>query len=374
MIKSRLTSAFFLAAIFSISVSLPVHSGPPDTARELEKKGEREGAVRQYEAWLEANRESTEFISVLFHTADIHPDIRKAVILLDKYAPSISDRGDKTRLLAKTAAFHEILGDYTTAQRLFEESYYNHPDESTFTFLLRSARLLYERGEAAKSEDQARVVGNLSRDPGIKKQAVFLLARIIAGAGNLEEGLRVSLLLTEDPSNTADNESILLFAYNIALQIGREQEKKRALERLSRDYPETPEFRLAEQMQGKAGGGVGPFPSPSSLLNPIGLPESVAPVPRDPAPAARPSATRTPAPPATAVQTGSFSVRENAEYMVRDLRGLGFPAEIREDVNRDGGKIFKVIIPVNGKQSSSEETQRLLILLKEKGVEGFLLF
>jgi hypothetical protein len=67
-------------------------------------------------------------------------------------------------------------------------------------------------------------------------------------------------------------------------------------------------------------------------------------------------------------------MKENAEYMVRDLKKLGFPAEFREDPRPDGRKIYKVLVPLAPGQRSVEETQKVLIRLKEQGIEGFLLF
>jgi tetratricopeptide (TPR) repeat protein len=362
------TVLFFLFTALSGLSADPVN--PRETAGELEKKGDRPGAVSAYEEWLRANPASSEFTLVLFHAADIHPDMKSAIGLLEKYAGLPQARQVQSEILGKTATLYEITGDLVKAQTLFEQAYYAYPDEATFPFLFRSARLLFELGEFQKSEDRARVVANLCKNSVTKKRAAFLLTRILAATGSPEDALRVALRLTEDPSNRTDNESIFLFIFSLADGLNREPEKNLALQRLAADYPDSPEFRLARRA-----GAVKPFPTPSALLNPFTAPvsrqEAVPQTPSAP-PAVTPEAA--PPPAVTGVQTGSFSVKENADYMMRDLRSMGFAAEIREAAGRTGAPVYKVVIPINRSQSNSEETQRLLIRLKDKGIEGFLLF
>jgi hypothetical protein len=58
--------------------------------------------------------------------------------------------------------------------------------------------------------------------------------------------------------------------------------------------------------------------------------------------------------------------------MVKDLLGLGFNAEVREAAGKTGSPVYKVVIPL--RRGAADESQNILIRLKEKGVEGFLLF
>jgi hypothetical protein len=58
--------------------------------------------------------------------------------------------------------------------------------------------------------------------------------------------------------------------------------------------------------------------------------------------------------------------------MVRDLVASGFAAEILVATGKTGNPLYNVIIPIE--PDSGGDAQNLLIRLKEKSVEGFLLF
>ncbi len=222
-----------------------------------------------------------------------------------------------------------------------------------------------ETGDLEKSEEQARTVAGRSADPRLKKRAVFQLARVIAAKGDSGEAVRVASALTADPANTAGNEAILLFVFELAGSLGREKEKKAAYDRLAAEYPESPEFRLAKLASGSPAG-VKPFPSPSAVLNPA--------ISRGKSGDSREKEKGKTALSPSAIQTGSFSMKENAEYMARDLGKLGFPAELREEIRPDGKKMYKVVVPLAPGERTDAATQNVLVRLKEQGIEGFLLF
>ena len=67
------------------------------------------------------------------------------------------------------------------------------------------------------------------------------------------------------------------------------------------------------------------------------------------------------------IQTGSFLVRENADYMLAELVRLDFPAQIREVTIQDKS-YYRVLV---GEFSPEEEIQRAIAQLKELGFEGF---
>jgi cell division septation protein DedD len=85
---------------------------------------------------------------------------------------------------------------------------------------------------------------------------------------------------------------------------------------------------------------------------------------------ANPQAEMQPPGPTALVQTGSFKDRENAEYMVRDLKASGFEAEVVE--KQIGGTLYyRVVI---GPLMTLEQAQSLLMKLKDSSYEGVLLF
>jgi len=77
-----------------------------------------------------------------------------------------------------------------------------------------------------------------------------------------------------------------------------------------------------------------------------------------------------PSSPTALVQTGSFRDRENAQYMVRDLKVSGFEAGIVE--KRIGTTLYyRVVI---GPLMTVEQAQAVLMQLKDASFEGVLLF
>ena len=75
----------------------------------------------------------------------------------------------------------------------------------------------------------------------------------------------------------------------------------------------------------------------------------------------------------TFVQVGSFTDPENADYMRQDMEGLGFSATVAP---RDFGeqRYYQVLIPVTPEEDVSTQAavQDLVVRLKERGYEGFL--
>jgi cell division protein FtsN len=69
------------------------------------------------------------------------------------------------------------------------------------------------------------------------------------------------------------------------------------------------------------------------------------------------------------IQTGSFRDKENARFMVRDLKAKGFEARVMEVVIRDV-RYYRVIV---GSQQSTAQAQATLVRLKEAGYEGVLI-
>ncbi|MDR1626155.1 MAG: tetratricopeptide repeat protein [Spirochaetia bacterium] len=368
--------------VFLCAALCGLYAGPKETALEKEKNGDLAGAVSAYEEWLKANPASPDFAATLFHAADIHPDLKQSIRLLETCQALSPEKAVRSAIMGKTATLYEISGDFPRAQRLFEQAYHADPGEESFSFLYRAARLLFELGETQKSEDLARLIAGQCKTPLTKKRAAFLLVRIAAASGNAESALALAIRLTGDSAGPADNESIYLFIFTLADSLGRQAERTLALQGLAKNYPDSPEFRIASRAAGGSGAaGVSPLPTPSALLGPFAAPKASSPEPPapapqpapagiPPAPAPQPAPRQDAAPAPTAVQTGSFSVKENAQYMARDLVAHGFAAEVLTARGKTGESIYKVIIPIR----PGEDPQRLLILLKEKSIEGFLLF
>lgn len=363
MIKFPVFGILLLIGVFSLA------AGPLEDGLDLEKRTDLPGAFKAYKEFLQKNPAAGNFGEVLLHAADINPDLNESISFLSSQLPNLKDPDIRSRAQAKIASLYELTGRYAEAQKTYSQAYWENPGESTYNFLYGSAAMSIEMGEFSQAEEHVRIVANLSKNPVLKKKAIFLLARVFASTGREKEALRIGKLLCEDPTNTEGNEKILLFLYRLALAEKRENEAELFLSRLEKEYGSSPEFKGTSE-----GSRVHAFPSPSSLLT--------APVPSSAQKSlsAGPTASPVKTPgqdlktSATGIQTGSFSVKENADYFAKDLEALGFPAIVREAKASDGIHIFKVIIPLPPNETNTEGSQRLMIRLKEKGIEGFLFF
>ena len=67
------------------------------------------------------------------------------------------------------------------------------------------------------------------------------------------------------------------------------------------------------------------------------------------------------------VQTGSFTVKENAEFMLAELVRLDFPAQVKE-VEIRGKVYYRVLV---GELTGREQIRETITRLKENGFEGF---
>ena len=371
----------FFIPFFSLLLALSLHAGPLEDAKALEAKGSFSEAMEKYRAWLKDNPTQENYIEILFHAVTLSPSPKEAVKLLKQALDIVTIKTKRSQISEKLGSFLEMLGDFENAQKYYELAYKTNPFEVSLPFLFKSSQLLFELGESQTSEDQIRVVANLSQQPELKKRSIFHLARIMAATGREDEALKISKLITADASFPLGNEAILFFVVELARNLGNKIEETSALERLKKEYPGTAEYKLAQTNE------IGSpvlFPSPSILLNPLSyrkrtekIEEPVVLKSSEVKPAKeliqKDKKSETPVP--ESIQTGSFSVKENADYMVKDLKQLGFiDTAVREDIRPGGKKIFKVVVPLKPDQKSPEGVQKALLLLKEKGIEGFLLF
>lgn len=276
------------------------------------------------------------------------------------------------------------------------------------TYLFEEAVLRLELGENESARTRAARVVAEARDPRLQRRAALLEARALAATDRLEEALELAELLAEADHAPTVLPETLLFIHRVAGRLEREDRARRALNRLSVLYPDSPEAMISRSTGTGAADTVSPtdseevlgvseMPRPSLLLG-AGSTAFVT----SPAPAgeedsdsetdaildneATPSGDTPSAAPqddedgkdtvdeqtsghsgASGVQVGSFRGEDNARDMRREMERIGFDAEIRKGPD---GRFHRVIIPV----AEATEAQELLVRLKEQGFEGFLLF
>ncbi len=351
MIKSRY---FFPVFLFLLSLMYVCTVIPQDLsqAEALERNGNRREAVKYYTVWLEQNRTAPRFYEILMKTAGLVEEIDQKMAILSSYLYVPRDVKQRYTLLKELAVLEELSGDIENAQKHYELSSFIDPHNKDFVSFLSSALLLFELGRLDRAEAQANTLVTLAHESRIILQAKLLLGRIYVHAQRIEE---LKLLLSELEKGLSEDTGspvVLLSMIDLFLYAGMEGAAEDTGKKLKEWYPESVEAALAADS-----GSVSYLLTPSRLLRPE-LPQTVSKYVQNE------GAVET-----VGVQTGSFRDRENAVYMSRDLQNLGFSAIIL-DSEREGRTYYKVMIP----DIPMENSQHILIRLKEKGYEGFLIF
>jgi cell division septation protein DedD len=271
-------------------------------------------------------------------------------------------------------------------------------------------------------------------DDDLEARIRLLQARIYTVQDRRKEAENLFQLLSAKFADTAVGPAILLAYYEYLLAQGRSEAAGKQLDRLIEAFPDSPELALARTTgneekidyaqipsrllprdltlpqegagSDQSGEGPGSTEEQKPAAEAAPEPEPVA-QPRQPAaerqipPGARaeqppaqaeqppgaqaeqpstvqpeqptvqqPPATAEPPKPTVLVQTGSFRDRENAQYMVRDLKASGFEAGIVEK-QISATLYFRVVI---GPLMTVDQAQAVLMKLKDASFEGVLLF
>ena len=374
-------------------------------ARDLSEKGKFLEAAEVYTKWLAENGGHADFGLILIEAADSQLSVERALELLRVYTPRVQDQKQRELCRASQIDLLEMLGRTEQALGLLRSF------PSTPLWIYRQARLLYQEGlteEAEKSLQQA-LKALLNDDTGeigtkaaqnseLEARVRLLQARIFILQERDREAENLFRLLTVKYGDTALEPGILLAYYEYLLAHERKEAAEVQLETLARKFPDSPEHVLAQAGKGGTSGTnggedkIGYAATPSRLLprdltspgegsgsdqnreqpgvQPAVEPGATRSQSPSAGPKAEPPADVQPLIPTALVQTGSFRDRENAEYMVRDLKAHGFAAEIVE--KRIGATLYyRVLI---GPLMTVEQAQAVLMKLKDASFEGVLLF
>lgn len=347
-------------------------SDPLEEARKAEQKGDAEGTYTAYVRWLESEKDLDNQVETLFHAIDGIPDLERTLKFLDATLAKLKDPVNRSRIFALQASLWERMGAFESAEKAYREAYEAHPVPASLPYLVRSSCLLYELGEVEGSEKQIRFILSQTDKPEDRWEAQFHLARIFAITHRVSDAWTVGKrLLEEADSYGKDPQTLLYFLYTVSGELGMKKEQETYRMTLEQKGGLLKHF-IAPQGKSK----ILPLPLPSLFFSGMmsagsahgASPSVLDKPPTPPTPTSSPSST----PRATSIQVGSFSHKENAEYLAKDLRKFGFPAVVKQSQWKDGSTLYRTLIPLGTDPSVNPQT--LLIQLKEYGYEGFFLF
>ena len=336
--------------------------------------------------WLGQNPGSPQRGSVLLDAVRSAPEVGAAQGLVEENLADVRDATLRGEILYHLGLLQELSNRFADARLSYARAM--DADVLRWDAALRRANLAIEAGDAGEAVLLLNRIVNQAPTRDLQRRAAILRARAFLLQGDPQRAYTHARALVglddgeqqvdaDVPTGLIEPEAFLLL-----FEIGRSlddtdlsQWSRRALSRRGLRGPETQ--ILADD------GPVEFYPSPSRVLGGLnssvetpmanrGGGESADERPLDQRREIGDPAESSTAQTVAGVQNGSFRDRENAQYMAEDIRALGFSADVREARVGDA-EFFRVLVPF-GDGVTAEDAQRTVVELKERGIEGFLVF
>lgn len=365
-----------LAALIFLLITTALFADELQQAAKLEQQGHAGEAVAAYEKWLASNPNGATWDRTLLHTADLMSNPDRAVAMLADALPKLSSDSARHTAYVKIGQLDELIGNWTGAQESFQNASLI-PGTKDFASLLESARLLVQLGDFAEASGQIRSIIAICQDPAIVTEAQVLDIRLDAVSGRTARATAKLRKLLNGPTAPKLSAQSLAELYEVGGLLKLDTDRARLAAMLKENYPKSPELAVI-------GGKTASIPSPAGLLGfgagpydgmappPVQTQESSANTDSGSTASSSPTASAGPSGPAGGtidIQIGSYRDQTNAEYRLQDLKQAGFTGSIlKAEVN--GKTYYKVVVP----KVPVDRSQDVLISLKEKGFEGFLLY
>lgn len=334
---------------------------------------------------LEEQRDSPQFADFLDRAVGDAPDLNALDQLVTDHLPNLSTTPRRAEVLVHIGRVYELAHRIDRARRFYSEAARILPEDDRIG--LRFAAASLELGNTREAIITLSRIVNTPDSAATQRTAAVLRARAFYLNGEVDRAiLHAQSLAGMDlsaESATRPDVTALFLLGDLLKDAGREAQYRQLQERIRQQFPDAPETALLATERTDS---IRLYPTPSRLAF-TSSPFTVTELPLETDIASSGGdrtgdngadieeiesdaveETRTTV---SGVQTGSFRDAENAQYMARDIEAYGFPTEIRE-VAIDGESYFRVIVPVSG--DAPEDAQDLVVELKERGVEGFLVF
>ena len=317
--------------------------------RLLEESGDLSAVAEEYRRWLGENSGSEDFVAALVRYADVEPDPRFAVEVMNGYLPRLS--GDqKADIATKIALLEEMRGDTEHAAEAYEIAYLAN---GSLEALVSQMRILLEHGEYVTVEQTLlALLDGAEKHKTVDKRARVLLGQLYALQGRHGEA-EVHLEIAARSDDYEETQA-LYGMYGLFLDTGRPEKASEVLAELTDRFAEAPETQLAT---GSTLVSLSPTP-PKTLLD--ALRKATA------SPPAEVRAVSTEIDGSYGIQIGSYRVFDNAKHMAVGVSASGFQARVLE-VHIDSITYYRVVLAESFTEQSAED---VLLRLKEAGFEG----
>ncbi|MBI9105557.1 MAG: SPOR domain-containing protein [Spirochaetales bacterium] len=267
----------------------------------------------------------------------------------------LSDEEYRSNLIT-AAEIKQLTGELTLAADLFKQASLAVKGNKDFTSLYRAALIRVETADYRTAEADLRAISTFSDDLSLRIRANVLSSRIKSYQNSTAEALDIisGILI--------NNIELPMEAYLWSIELAESALEGPEYENFIRLYEEKKiSEREAYSLENR-------IPGPDSVFGLITTPDIESQTDKTaaaPRPISEPDQSEITA---VVIQIGSFLRMENAEDLKKTVALQGFAADIRiKSVN--GSDYNVVVIPVG-----ENDTQSLIIKLKEKGFEGYPLY
>ncbi|WP_020613417.1 SPOR domain-containing protein [Sediminispirochaeta bajacaliforniensis] len=279
-------------------------------------------------------------------------DFSQALGKIEEQIPLSTSRAERYRLLKQQGELALLAGDLETAQTAYQNASFVYPqgDATDFASLLKSAELLFELGELRVAKTQAQVVAQQEKETKLGTAAELLLNRIALFDASASGNVELSSSGGETPVD-------LYWDITCASLSGDGNEAARLKGLLLDTWPTSPEAMIiagqARKFESFSDLILASYISPGSSGGGGGENRKQ-----------EASVARAPKEGTLFLQAGSFTDKENAEYLVIDLQKAGFSASIVE-ADVQGTHYYRVVL-----SSEKDDAEQFLLELKEAGFEA----
>jgi len=332
-----------LFLIILAAVKIYPESSLLNDARAAEKTGKYEDAVQLYNKWLNKNTGSDDYYEILIHMLSIEKNPEMALKFQKGFENKINSE-NKSDFYERMARTEEMLGYIDEAEKSYRKAWLSSGRVNSKA-LLSSAVLLFSMGKKDAAEKTAKKVSSESKDNSTIIKSLILLANIYESSGWNAKAEKLLLDVKKRYKNSELMPAVLASLFKLYKKEKNAAKSDQIFKELQISFPDSIYYAIVNPDNSN----IELFPNPGLLFN---MPTERA-----------EKEIKT-----YSVQAGSFSVEENAIYLVKDLKSAGFKAYVN-GTSINGRKYFRAIIgPIN----SFKEAQKVVDDLTQKGYSGFI--
>ena len=306
----------------------------------LDDKADKKEKTK-YTEWLEKNKKAPGYAEKLLSLVEAEGDVGKSIGYVEKYSPFVENREKKALIEKKVADLYLLTGDIPKARDMYEKSWKSNPSAENVESLLLSSIMFAQMGEMEKAKEGIEKIKVFDGIENAKYRADFLYGLILFAQGQTDKAIDTfqALLQSLKKNNEINLLPKVMFSLYSAYRVKNDFKKMNEYySLLSEKYNKSIEYRIISNPDSYM-----MLPQPISIITFMKKSEEKE----------------------YYIQTGSFRVRENAEYMMKDLLRINFDVTVEESMS-NGAEYYRVLVGPFGNISSAHS------MLKKLKANGFI--